>query len=238
MLDKFLMEPQNMHARESILMDKLSFDLKLAAAKNDYYLKSYYSTVDHDGFDLILDDDDVIKKLQVKTVSTSTTTSSWGIHKDIFRLTQDLVELLGYTATPDSVGLFGGVILQEFDASNNSLTIDYYYTDMLIITMYANNLLKSSTNNIDGIAQKHLSNVFTGSRKDKVYIPKSLFIRSNSPESLLSMIGLHGNGTVGWIEYAKSYVSHVNNSTDLYSIGGMSLPMLESELKLSYSKLT
>ena len=67
-LEKFLLEPSHCHAKESILMNKLIFDFKLAASIRGYHLESYTSDVDHEGFDIIFDDQDQIKKLQVKTV--------------------------------------------------------------------------------------------------------------------------------------------------------------------------
>lgn len=67
-LEEFLNQPRNMHAREQILMHRLFLDLKTAAAQRGYYLNTYFDDVDQDGFDVIFDDHDHIKKIQVKSV--------------------------------------------------------------------------------------------------------------------------------------------------------------------------
>ena len=84
-LREWMNEPKNMHVREAILMHRLCFDLQLAAAQRGYYLNTYYDDVDHDGFDLIFDDQDTIKKTQVKTVESESATQQWAIHKRILR---------------------------------------------------------------------------------------------------------------------------------------------------------
>jgi hypothetical protein len=65
--ETFLLTPANTHFREAILMHRLFLDVKLTAARNGYYLSTYFDDVDHDGFDVIFDDKDYLKKTQVKS---------------------------------------------------------------------------------------------------------------------------------------------------------------------------
>ena len=66
-------------------MHRLFLDVKVAAARRGYYLNTYFDDVDHDGFDVIFDDQDYIKKIQVKSVGINNSTNSWSIHKRILR---------------------------------------------------------------------------------------------------------------------------------------------------------
>ena len=99
-LEKFLFAPKNSHAKESLINNKLLFDLKLAAAERGYFLNVYLPEVDKDGFDMIFDDHDLVVKTQLKTVMRGAGTSSWKIHKRILRPTVDLVENFGFECSP------------------------------------------------------------------------------------------------------------------------------------------
>ncbi len=58
---------ENTDAREEVLNHRLHYDLKIAPAERDYHLLSYIADVDHDGFDVILDDRDNLRKIQLKS---------------------------------------------------------------------------------------------------------------------------------------------------------------------------
>lgn len=131
-LEKFLNDPKNMQAREALLMHRLFYDVKLAAARRGYYLNSYFDDVDNDGFDVIFDDQDCIKKIQVKSVGVNSTTQSWNIHKKILRPSIYLTNILGFDPSPEGVGTEGGVILIEFEDAGGGLEFAYYYSDCFI----------------------------------------------------------------------------------------------------------
>jgi len=67
-LQEFLNKPKFSHSREALFNHKLLYDLKLVAARAGYHLSVYFPDVDHEGFDIILDDGDNLKKIQLKTV--------------------------------------------------------------------------------------------------------------------------------------------------------------------------
>src|SRR5438132_14361607 len=78
-LREWMSKKANSHARDALLMHRLCFDIQLAAARRESYLNLYYDDVDHDGFDLIFDDQDTLKKMQVKTVEADACTGQWDI---------------------------------------------------------------------------------------------------------------------------------------------------------------
>jgi len=95
-------------------MHRLIYDLQFAASKIGYFLEVYKGEVDQDGFDIILDDRDNIRKIQVKTVISGSRTSSWQIHKALLRPHYRFVEKLGFEPSPEGEGYQGGVILMDF----------------------------------------------------------------------------------------------------------------------------
>lgn len=71
-LTKFLSNPKNSRSREILLMHRLIYNVELASCARDNFLDIFQGEVDQNGFDIIFDDHDEIKKLQVKTVLFST----------------------------------------------------------------------------------------------------------------------------------------------------------------------
>ncbi|MCP4178960.1 MAG: hypothetical protein GY756_14460, partial [bacterium] len=134
MLEKYLKDPANSVARETILRDRLKYDLRLAAVKRGYYLKIYSEDVDKDGFDIILDDDDEIIKTQLKSVSG--VTPEWAIHKHILRPDPLVAEDMNFEPSPTGTGASGGIILIELCFNNDDLEVFYHYTDICIILAF------------------------------------------------------------------------------------------------------
>lgn len=221
-LEHFLNEPVNMHAREALLMHRLSYDIKLAAARRGYYLNSYFDDVDHDGFDIILDDQDYIKKIQVKSVGAKNTTQSWKIHKKILRPSIYLLDKLGLETSPESEGTEGGVVLIEYKDTNDKLDIVYHYTDVFILLAFECGIIQRT----DGRSQKAvntcLAGLLAGLGSEKVSVPIAAFIQSKSVESLLSLMGLHSSVSSGW----KHNVIRVANHTRQLADRSLSLPTM------------
>ena len=84
-LKEFFVEPRNTARREALLLNKLSYDFQLASAISGYYLKTYISDVDDNGYDVILDSEMVSHKIQVKSFLSSSKTSSWAISKGLIK---------------------------------------------------------------------------------------------------------------------------------------------------------
>lgn len=84
-LKKFLNAPVNTVTRERMFFNKLYFDLKLAAARRGYHLSVFEPEVDRDKFDVLLDDGDNERRIQLKAFSKSSGTSQWSSNKRFMR---------------------------------------------------------------------------------------------------------------------------------------------------------
>jgi len=193
-LENYLFEPRNSQSRESLINNKLLYDLKLAAAENGYFLNSYLTEVDKDGFDIIFDDGDVFSKVQLKTVMKDASTLNWKIHKRLIRPTMYTCESFGFESSPEGIGYQGGIVLIEIDASKN-FNVKYYYTDVTILCGFRDSLLDVK----NPPSEKAIKTLFTelnkGFGSEKVSISKMFFIEAYNPSSLLALIGLHGTIT-------------------------------------------
>jgi hypothetical protein len=155
-LEIFFNDRANFHARESIFKHKVIYDLKLAAAERGYHLQSYTTDVDHDGFDLILDDGRNLKKLQLKTVLSCNDVYEWKIHSNIIKPTLIESEEIFHTHLganyPENQG---GVILMKINAfkGGNELECTYLYTDFLIIAAFYHKIFSYSNLNYEKIKQ-------------------------------------------------------------------------------------
>lgn len=200
-LIKYLKSATNRHAVEELLNYRLLFDMKLAAARNDYHLLTYYSDVDHDGFDVIFDDRIMVRKVQLKTFAKASRTSQWQIHRAVLRPTHDTWLALGFfhpgLIRHTDVGVEGGVVLIEYDPNNNDLPVTYYYTDIYAITAIA---LSHWTRKSRTIAAAKLLRESLPNQKgtDKIGIAKGLFIKLASASHLLAILGLECDERKNW----------------------------------------
>jgi hypothetical protein len=203
----FLDAPSNSHAREELFNHRLLYDLKLAAFGRGYHLQTYYSDVDHDGFDVIFDDGDNLRKIQLKTVGGDAATNSWDIHRCILRPLARNYEELGFDFV-GNWGVEGGVVLIDhvIDKSD-SLQVSYFYTDIYIINGIALGLIprhgntKNAANNLrDGLQ--------SGGSREKISVAKGLFVKVASPQHLLCILGMHSTLKYsGWQRRIRSLSS-------------------------------
>ncbi|MBN8605122.1 MAG: hypothetical protein J0M26_29265 [Planctomycetes bacterium] len=188
-LSDFLGESSNSHAKEEIFNYRLLFDLKVAAAVGKYHLQTYYSDVDHDGFDVIFDDTVNLRKVQLKTVGSKATTANWEIHKCILRPIHNNCEELGFDFTASS-GSEGGAILIQYETIGTAdVEVKYYFTDIYLISAVVLGLLPRNKNTIEA-AERVRNELTVGTSTEKVSVPKGLFLEVASPQHLLCMIGL------------------------------------------------
>lgn len=207
-LEKFLLKADNTHVREAILMHRLFLDVKLAAARHGYYLNTYFDDVDRDGFDVIFDDHDYIKKTQVKSVCHSSKTLSWLIHKKIMRPSFENIEKLGFECSPTGEGTEGGVILIEFKDSSPLLDIDYYYTDLFVLLAYEYGVLTKTHQLSKEAIEKCTRAIQNGSGGETVSIPKTAFLKAKNADALLSLMGLHSASSFAWKHHVMSIANH------------------------------
>lgn len=226
-LESFLKKPENMHGREALLMHVLFYDIKLAAARDEYYLNSYFDDVDHDGFDVILDDQNYIKKIQVKSVGAKNVTQSWAIHKKILRPSRYLLDRLGFDSSPEGKGTEGGVVLIKYRVREEALEITYHYTDVFVLLAFECGIVFRK----DGRRQKAISKCFSelqsGLGNEKVKVPFAAFIEAKNPDSLLALMGLHNTIDSFW----KHHVIQIANHSRQFADQTLDLPMPLNELR-------
>ena len=191
-LEQYLFKPSSSSARESIINNKLIFDLKLAAAHANYFLNIYVPEVDKDGFDVIFDDQESLAKIQLKTVMRQAGTSKWSFHKRLLRPTPFRCEKLGFEFSPHGVGDEGGIILIEIDASDK-FKVRYFYTDITIICGIRDSLFKLLRPPRNEVITNFFSDISMGSGRERICLSKSLFFEVANPSALLSFMGLRND---------------------------------------------
>ena len=203
----FLNEQSNSHAKEELFNHRLLYDLKLAASDRKYHLQSYYSDVDHDGFDVIFDDGDNLRKIQLKTVGRDSTKNSWPIHKSILRPLANNYEELGFNFD-GNWGVEGGVVLVEYFIDElNAIQVKYFYTDIYIINGISLEVIPRHGNTRNA-ADNIRNDLQTGGSREQVMVPRGLFVKVASPQHLLCMLGMHSTLKYsGWQRRIRSLSS-------------------------------
>ena len=197
-LQEFLKACSNTSIRESILLYRLVYELKLAAARAEYHLEVYLPTVDQDGFDIVVDDKEFIRKLQLKSVMSSA--KEWKIHKTMLRPDFRACESLGFERSPVGCGTDGGVILAEVDARGEEMTVGYYYTDIYVITALRLGVVQRSAGDRNRAEEFCRDLGSSGVSHDRIVVPRSLFISVKTPDHILTLVGLHGRrGKYAWM---------------------------------------
>lgn len=201
-LQTFLSDPHNSKTKERIFYNKLYFDLKISAARKSYPLALFEPEVDRDGFDIVLDDGDNERRVQLKTVLGSAVTATWSSTKRFMRpdpLTGDAIGLAGADC-----GLGGGFILIDIDHQSLDGAVRYSYTDWFIISALDQRLLlerpqpgaaPKSRGRTKGsrhdFAERFLVELQKGNPGDSISLQRQLFLRVRSPDALLAILGMH-----------------------------------------------
>lgn len=208
-------------------MHRLFLDVKVAAARTGYYLNTYFDDVDHDGFDVIFDDQDYIKKIQVKSVGINNSTKSWSIHKRILRPSLNLIDKLGFEFSPTGEGTEGGVILIEYEDNNGSLDATYYYTDVFILLAFEHELLRRTHASSQQAVHDCLKEWRIGLGNERVTVPRAAFLKAKDAAALLALLGLHSTASFNWKHGAIQLVNHIGGDRS------MELPAPLDKLKIS-----
>jgi len=195
-LEKFLEDEANFKVIESLFFDRLSYDLKLSAVKAEIELAIFRPEVDIRGYDVIIDDADWQRPFQLKTVAKSSGTKSWKINKRLLRPTHLFAEKLGFEHSPTGVGLGGGVILTEFDIDKKGGKFRYFYTDIFIVLAFYEHLIIETNFPQSGkpkaqVAERIISDLHEGVGRDKLNLPKAMFVEIETPDQLLAIGGFH-----------------------------------------------
>lgn len=212
-LRDFFAAPVNQTTRERIFFNRLSFDLKIAAARNGYHLHLYEPDVDRDGFDIVVEDEDDSRWFQTKAVLASADTASWDIHAGLLWPTVDAGEFYG--RAPVEGGRGGGVILIEIDDTAQAGDVTYSYTDFDIITAISEGFLTEQVAVKEGPgrnpksarleAAETLERIDTADRGKKVRVSRKLFIEMTSADALLAAMGMRTDNNYGIYSIRNSF---------------------------------
>lgn len=190
-IETFLSNPNFSVMREKMFFHKLYYDLKFASAKRNTPLYLYEPDVDREGFDVLFYNVEYDRKIQLKTVLTSSRTDRWVTTKKFFLPTDNYVNNLlePHILDPCNNGMGGGIILIEIDLKNNC-DVCYYYSDFFVLLAFANWLIFRSKDQVNK-AYEIIQKLKYDKSNIKLTIPKKLFLKIKSPDELLGICGFH-----------------------------------------------
>lgn len=206
-------------------MHRLIYDMRMVFARKEDRLQIHRSEIDHDGFDLILDDGEKMKKLQVKTVTGSK--AAWPIHRRLLMPGYSRVEDLGIEISPGNTGLEGGIVLQKIGIHDNDMDLEYAYSDIFILKAFELGILKRTIGRSRQTPIRFFNDLSDRHRGgDSASIPRGAFVLAKGPEELLVLAGLNtGHKAVIWRMHLLN-LSRVRQ----HLIPAKKLPMSESKL--------
>lgn len=212
-LESFLKNSSQSHAREEILNHKLLFDLKIAAGECNYHLRNYYSDVDHDGFDVVLDDGITLRKVQLKSVGSKARAAKWDIHRGLLRPAANNLEAFGfqYKSTQFDGGKIcwgaeGGVVLIVYGVDGSNISVRYFYTDIYIVSAISLGVLRKNTPTVK-VANNIRRDLPKSKANSKLVIRKGLFVEAASPGNLLCLLGLTSRLKQNWQSQVRALAS-------------------------------
>jgi hypothetical protein len=215
----YLLASENSRTREAILRHRFVYDLTLAAARRGYALQVYLGEVDRDGFDIVLDDGGSLRKVQLKSVLSST--ESWRIRKKLLLPEAADAEPLGFIGEQSSSGLGGGVVLQDVEVRDDGeLNVTYSYTDVPVLRAFEFGLLsrggatreaitqvlakliddtepRKKKKNKPGQEEEGNEEGIASKYETRVVVPRGAFVPVRGSDELLAIVGLASLRTVG-----------------------------------------
>lgn len=241
-LREFFAHGINSVTRERIFFNRLSFDLKIAAARAGYHLHLYEPDVDRDGFDIVMEDgDNGIGWFQMKAVLLSSATSTWETTIGFIRPPHTLGEAFRFA--PAECGRGGGVILIEIDDSTASGSVKYYYTDFRILTALAERYLVETRTRRRGrprkgaqkVAETLVNAIRKGRLSDSLDIPRAAFLELKAADGLLALMGFRSSEDFGVFSIHQAFSENVEidgtglgvirNGGSLQALGNLNLHM-------------
>lgn len=203
--------PENSVTRERIFFHKLYFDLKLAAARRGYALTVFEPEVDRDAYDIVLDDGDLQRRVQLKSVLKTGKATTWGSTKRFMRPEPAFGDQLGLAGMDCGIG--GGFVVIVIDDTDDEGKTHYLYTDYYLIEALRLRIVREKTSRrgrmafgnpaMDRVdfADRFWTTVHQGYGPDPVELVKKLFVRAKSADALLGLLGLHTTATTAALSH-------------------------------------
>lgn len=196
-LETFLNDAKNTTSRERLLAHYLVYNLKLSSMRAGVDLRVYEPDVDREGFDLVVESDDVLRKVQTKVVQPGAKTNAWDIHKGFLRPSPWYSEHHGLEPTIAGYGTEGAVLIMDLNYDQDELRVEYRYFDILILTAREIGLIPSGHRN-EGKIPATLNELSSDPIRGRVAIPSWMFVRVKNTDALLSLLGLHSRLNSSW----------------------------------------
>ena len=194
---------ENTVTRERLLFHRFCFDMYLAAARRSYPLAVLSIEVDREGFDVMLDDGDRERRIQLKAVDAKT--SSWKTTKRFLRPEAIDAESLRFSPTMDGIGVGGAVIVMQYDPGAADLNIRYLFCDAHILNAIEQGWVPQKQRQGRGrpagatdTAHTLLEKLYRGVGSEDIRISKGLFVEARGPDHLLALLEMHSLQDSQW----------------------------------------
>lgn len=223
-LASFLTESANTTSREVLLAHRTIYELKLAAARSGYDLRTFAPDVDRDGYDLVLDDGDSSVRVQLKA-TVNDAAAATEIHKGLLRPTMYACDDVGFESSPSGVGMGGGVLQQIVRVDGDNLDLSHRYTDIRILLAFHWEIRS-------GPRRDSRDNVIPALREgvgsERVSLQPTLMVSPKNTDCLLELMGLHSTAYSGW---HQSFLSLARETRGQGPQGANHLPELQKQVR-------
>lgn len=184
---EFLKKSENSKVAEAIATRAIISSISLEAANMCNHIEVYTPNIDKDGYDLIVEEQEGIRKFQLKTVIGST--QKWYINRRLLRPSPYTCDRLGYSGAFDGTGLEGGVILTEITEDHGKIQLCHSYTDIYIISAFEHGIISRSKTAKSKVAwNKHCE--LTEDVYGTVSASEGIFLKPKTDKDLLALMGL------------------------------------------------
>lgn len=190
-LESFLRADENTVTRERLLFHRFCLDMYLGAARARYPLSVLSIEVDREGFDVVLDDGDRERRIQLKVVDG--TTGSWSVPKRLLRPEAMIAHQLRFPSTIEGIGIGGAVVVMEYRPTLTDIFVRYLFCDAHILAARASGWINANgrPGNPSKVAKKKLDELRTGIGSEQIDISKGLFVEARDPDHLLALLEMH-----------------------------------------------
>jgi hypothetical protein len=218
-ISAFLNAFENTVTREKLLFHKLCVDLYYACAERGYALTVFAPEVDREGFDIVLDDGDRERRVQLKSVMATAPTAVWRTTKRFLRPNYRDAEILTFPLTPEGVGVGGAVVLIRCSATSSGLTVRYLFCDVILLSALSNGWVpgkkfahktsRRTTSPKTPVEQASalLGALQIGSSDERIKVPKGVFVEAAGPAELLALLELHSSKNQQWCNILRKRLS-------------------------------
>lgn len=210
----FLNNARHTVIREKLVNYHLFYEFKLAGARNDNEILFSFPEIDKEGYDIVLDDGEIVKVFQLKTILTGVKTNSWEFQKQLLRPIKNNLSLLGFENIDQNIGYQGGIILIEVEATKETIkNFHYYYCDIFTLKAMECGLILNETKRKIISASNVIKKLKSNGRFDryeKIKISKGAFLKVANVDDLLALADLSSikQDYRFWCMFFKSYLNN------------------------------